>query len=521
MKHSLSVKMNIFMIAVVTSIFLLFGAYEVFQIRTIHYADLKESLSIISDRLGTALITPLWMFDEETMVTVVSSEMRDKNVYAILVRNASDNNTIILGKIRDQAWQSQDVVQPDFTLPEGFLTQTVPISKGNETLGIVEVHLTKKFLDEQIWRALTTRAITLLLLLSAVVITLAAVITMQVTRPLKRLTLDFEAVTQGNLEQAIQASRSDEIGRLAKSFLLMRDSIREKMKELHNLNAKLDQEVAARTAEVNALQNLLNKVRNTAEHLESTSKTMTAISTQMATGADQLSKQVQVVSSSSQEISHNVHNVSAATEEVAVNIREISRNIQEVTAIIEEAVNTANASHTTIASLETRSQEIGQIIQVITAITQQTNLLALNAAIEAARAGETGKGFSVVANEVKELARETAASAEDITRKIEAIQDSSQEASAAMLQVADMTKRVSELANYTATAISQQSIAANDISHAIFEVTGGSEEITHTMSEVSATARESFTRATNVLHEAQALASLAQELHELVNAFGL
>lgn len=521
MKHSLSVKINVFMIVVVTSIFLLFGAYEVVQIRTIRDADLKESLSIISDRLGAALAAPLWMLDEETMATVVSSEMRDKNVYAIIVRKASDNNAIILGKIRDQEWQSQDIVQPDFTLLESFLTQTLPVVKENQTLGILEVHLTKKFLDEEIWGALTVRVIVLLLLLSSIVITLATVITMHVTHPLKRLTLDFEAVTQGNLDQAIQVSRSDEIGRLAKSFLLMRDSIREKMSELHDLNTRLDHQVAARTAEVNSLQKLLSEVRKTAEHLESTSKTMTEISTQMATGADQLSQQVQIVSSSSQEISHNVQNVSATTEEVAVNIQEIARNIQEVTSIVEEAVNIANTSHTTIASLETRSQEIGQIIQVITAITQQTNLLALNAAIEAARAGETGKGFSVVANEVKELARETAVSAEDITRKVEAIQTSSQEASAAMIKVADITKRVSELAHYTAAAISQQSAAANDISQAIFDVTSGSEGITHTIADVSATAQESFTRATNVLHEAQALASLAEELHELVNTFGL
>ncbi len=87
-----------------------------------------------------------------------------------------------------------------------------------------------------------------------------------------------------------------------------------------------------------------------------------------------------------------------------------------------KATERAAATNETVQKLGTSSQEIGDVIKVITSIAEQTNLLALNATIEAARAGEAGKGFAVVASEVKELAQETAKATEDIARRVEAIQ---------------------------------------------------------------------------------------------------
>ncbi len=136
-----------------------------------------------------------------------------------------------------------------------------------------------------------------------------------------------------------------------------------------------------------------------------------------------------------------------------------------------------NSANTTIASLRTHSQEIGEIIQVIAGITGQTNLLALNAAIEAARAGDAGKGFKVVADEVKELARETALSAGRRHSKDRAIQSSSQNAIEAIAQVAEIIKRVSELANAIAAAILEQSHTTDDISRTMIDAAAGSEEI--------------------------------------------
>src|SRR4029077_10779010 len=107
-------------------------------------------------------------------------------------------------------------------------------------------------------------------------------------------------------------------------------------------------------------------------------------------------------------------------------IREIAKNANESARVAKNAVTVAHSTNETVKKLGVSSQEIGNVIKVISSIAQQTNLLALNATIEAARAGDAGNGFAVVGNEVKELAKQTAKATEEITNKIGAIQKDSQ-----------------------------------------------------------------------------------------------
>ena len=104
------------------------------------------------------------------------------------------------------------------------------------------------------------------------------------------------------------------------------------------------------------------------------------------------------------QVSQSVTTVAAGTEEMGASIHEISRNANEAAVVTGEAVAAASATEERIRRLSASSQEIGEVVKVITSIAEQTNLLALNATIEAARAGEMGKGFAVVASEVKDLA---------------------------------------------------------------------------------------------------------------------
>jgi methyl-accepting chemotaxis protein len=211
--------------------------------------------------------------------------------------------------------------------------------------------------------------------------------------------------------------------------------------------------------------------------------------------------------------------VAIAVEEMSSNIREISHNTNEASQIAKRAVEMANSANTTIANLEVRSQEIGIVIKVITAITQQTNLLALNATIEAARAGDAGKGFAVVAHEIKDLSRETAVSTEDIIRKLEAIQSGNQEATRSINEVSNIVTQIRDLSVSTAGAVEEQSVTTGEISRRMNEAAQGGQDITRVISDVATMTQRNSEGIADVHEAAQDLESLANRLQELVGRF--
>lgn len=262
----------------------------------------------------------------------------------------------------------------------------------------------------------------------------------------------------------------------------------------------------------------LNRVLTSAEQLGNASAGLTHVSMEIVAEAEETSQQVALVSSNSAQIAQSVHNAFVDTEDVATNTQEIVRMVTNVAGIINQAVTIANSANTTMTSLATHSQEIGAISKVITNIAQQTNLLALNATIEAARAGDLGKGFTVVASEVKELARETSKSAEDITHKIQTIQMSSQDATDAITQVVAIIEQVSQFVHRMTTAITEQTHTTGRISETIAAAARGTDEINRAILEISTAANASAQRAANLQNEAQKLSGLSEELRRVVEA---
>jgi methyl-accepting chemotaxis protein len=276
------------------------------------------------------------------------------------------------------------------------------------------------------------------------------------------------------------------------------------------------------TAQANtreALKSLLSTVSDNATALAGASEELSSVSTTMSATAEETSVQANVVSAASEEVSKNVQTVACGVDELNAAIKEIAKSASESAKVSQQAVNVANKTNGTIAKLGESSCEIGKVVKVITSIAEQTNLLALNATIEAARAGEAGKGFAVVANEVKELAKETAKATEDISQKIETIQNDTRGAVEAIRQIGDVINQINEISTSIACAVEEQTATANEMGRNVSEASKGSNEISENITAVATAAQSTTEGANNTQQAAIEIARMAAELQQLVLEF--
>jgi methyl-accepting chemotaxis protein len=204
---------------------------------------------------------------------------------------------------------------------------------------------------------------------------------------------------------------------------------------------------------------------------------------------------------------------------MGASIKEIASNAHDAAKVAAQGVTMAGEANEKIAKLSESSQQIGQVVKVITSIAEQTHLLALNATIEAARAGAAGKGFAVVANEVKELAKETAKATEDISRKVEAIQADTHGATEALAEISKIISQINDIQNTIASAVEEQTATTAEISRNITDVAAGNQEVARNVTGVAQAAKSTTEGAEYTNKAAGELARLASTLQDLVRQF--
>jgi len=261
------------------------------------------------------------------------------------------------------------------------------------------------------------------------------------------------------------------------------------------------------------------RVENVLQIVGQSAAAMKAAAQNLLTTSDHTLQRAEGAVRGSNAASANVGTAAAAAEELSASIKEISRQLAQANEVVRGAAADATATNDDIAALARVAQRIGDVVKLIQDIAEQTNLLALNATIEAARAGEAGRGFAVVASEVKSLAVQTAKATKEIANEISAIQSSTGEAVAAIRTITQRMQDINSHSSEVAGAIAQQELATGEISHNVASAADGAKAVVAALGDVASGVTQTRSSAQTVLAASEEVENATVKLRGEVEDF--